>query len=242
MRAVVALGLFGCVALTLMPLGCASSMENTPFRQVASGAGAPLPQTTAARLQECVETYGDQLSSSYSKVHYRVRVDPGGRIVDVATSEVAEDAPDFAACTRIVLRDMTVSERMLSFRHSGSLGSTNGQTPAARGLMGDVTVLGAEVALQELLVGVAGTTVVFAVIVVLAVSGVKDIVEAVDEDQENRRRCNEKRTECLQTYRSGKDGPTRGASRCQACYNTCVGLKGEWPSHVYLDRKFVSCK
>jgi hypothetical protein len=157
-RVFAALGLFGCVTLTLMSAGCASSTENVPFR----------PAT----------------------------------------------------------------------------GSTNGQTPDARGLMGTTTVfgLGAEVTLEELLVGVAGTTVVFTVAIVVAASGVKDIVEAIDEDQENRRRCNEKRNECLDTYRSGRGGPTWNHSRCQACYGACIGLKGEWPSHVYLDRKFVSCK
>lgn len=137
MRALTGLGLFACATVTLMPLGCASSI---PFRQNASGKNGPVPEMTAARLQECVETYGDELSSSYSKVHYRVRVIAGGRIVDVATNDISADAPEFAACTRIVLRDMRVSDRLYSFRHSPTTGSTNGQTPAARGLMGDVTV------------------------------------------------------------------------------------------------------
>jgi hypothetical protein len=242
MRAFAALGLFGCVTLTLMPLGCASSLDNAPFHQVASGNDPPMPETTSARLQECVETYRDQLPADYARVHYRVQVDKRGRIVDIETNDIPEDAPDFAACTRVVLRDMKVSDGMFTYRHSPSTGSTGGQTPAARGLMGTTTVLGAEIALEELLVGAAGTTVVFAVVLVVVASGVKDVVEAIDEEQENRRRCDEKLTECLDTYRSSRPGPLWKHSRCIGCRDVCMRLGGEWPSRIELGGRFVSCK
>ena len=230
------------LALALMPLGCASSIEAPESGHVVTGDELRVPRTTAVRLQECLETYQDEISSSYSAIRYRVNVDKHGRVVDVATNDIPKSAPDFAACTRVSLRDMNVPDRALRRGPGQSVGSTNNQTPAARGAMGDVLVSGAEVVLEELAVTAGGITMLFTISIVLAVSGVSDIVEAIDEDLENKRYCDEMRTQCLHTYRSNEFGPKHGHSRCQACYNECRGAGGVWPSIVWLGGRPRSCK
>lgn len=225
-----------------LPLGCAGSIEPAQPRQTASNGKRSLPPITEARLQECVETYHHQLSSIYQEVHYRVKVDGEGRIVDVETSEALVDGQDFAACVRVVLREMAVPNWVFALRKEYTHASTKAQTSAARGAIGDVTVMGVEVVLEELLAVVGGTTVLFAVVIVLAEGGVANAVEAIEETTANRRRCDDKRTACLDTYRASRPGPTYGSSRCEACHNLCIALEGEWPSHVTLGGRQLSCK
>ena len=66
------------------------------------------------------------------------------------------DAPDFAACTRVVLRDMKVPDGVLHLRPEQSIGSANAQTAAARGSMGSVTVMGAYEKVQSVLGDLSG--------------------------------------------------------------------------------------
>jgi hypothetical protein len=230
------------LTLAFVPFGCASSIEAPRLYQVATRDESLVPSITAERLQACLETYQDQFSSGNIRVRYRVSVDKQGRVLSVETNDIPKSAPDFASCTRVSLREMTVPDQALRHRPGQSVGSTNGQTQAARGAMGDVLVVGAETELAELAVTAGGITVLLTIAIVLAVSGVTDIVDAIDEDQENKRRCNEMRTRCLHTYRSNQPGPLYGHSRCEKCRDVCVNSGGVWPSLVELGGKLRSCK
>jgi hypothetical protein len=93
-------------------------------------------------------------------------------------------------------------------------------------------VLGTEVALEELLIGAAGTTVVFGVLIVVAVSGVKDVVEAIDDWKEIEKECDRQRTECLMSHVADEDGGLHKHSRCHLCREACMKNGGVWPSRV----------
>lgn len=229
----------GATILSLLPLGCASSSGEMP-RRMASGKHEPrVPEITAARLQECVESHHHELSTAVYVVHYHVQVDKRGRVLDVSTKDIPASARDFATCTRIVLRDMTLSQQVISEQW---LSRTNDRAGMDRNALGTVTVMGAEVALEEILAGASGVNVLFAISIGLAMSGVKDIADAYDDYKEARRRCNEKRNECLETPIASKEGPKWKHSLCDGCFNVCMQNEGDWPSRIRLGNRWFTCK
>jgi hypothetical protein len=171
-------------------------------------------------MRECVEEFGSELPGSGYAFHYEVKVDEKGRVVDVTT-----DVPhaDLAGCTRIALRAMPVPEEV--FRKlglSGPVARTNEPTGPARGLVGNVVLLGAAIALAEVVIEAGGVTVIAEVAILIVAAGIDAAKRDKTDDDHEKERCKKVKQACI-VYCSDTTLPTRdhGAS-FQRCKNECL--------------------
>ena len=224
LRMFVASAVCGFATLAVLPFGCAGSVDRPPLHRPSNALA--LPNITAERLQECVDRYQEQLTASDYKVRILISNDAHGRTLDMTPTAIAEQAPDFAACTRVALRDMQIPEAVYGLRTRASEESSTGQTSAERNRLGTVTTAGAEIALEELIAAAGGTTVVFVVaIVVVAASGVADIADALTE----RERCRKVLDICIEkcTEEAIPSGSWSG-DRFFKCRRRCLEAENCW--------------
>ena len=241
LRMFVASAVCGFATLAVLPFGCAGSVEQARVHRPAGELA--VPNITAERLRECVDRYQEQLTASDYKVRILISNDEHGRTLDMTPTAIAEQAPDFAACTRVALRDMQIPEAVYGLRTRASEESSTGQTSAERNRLGTVTTAGAEIALEELIAAAGGTTVVFVVaIVVVAASGVADIADGIDEWQEFKAQCHQHYLACLASPLADKFGSVHNATRCDWCREACVRGGGVWPPREPAARGYRTCK
>jgi hypothetical protein len=201
--------------------------------------GSHIPAITAERLQACMSEYGEQLDGQSYRVPATVKVNQDGRVVKVALDGMPLAAPDLAACARVALRDMAVPDSVLRLRPDEPPISQQ-QSKPARGMMGNILVLGGAIALGEIVAKAFGATLIFAVAVELVHEGIE---AGRRTPKDPKKICNEKRTECLMTdLGSIKHEDVWQVSRCHPCRDQCVGKNGEWPSKIEMGNKFVSCE
>jgi hypothetical protein len=143
-RSLGAFGFFACVTMAFVPFGCASKIEYPPLKQAPISVGPHAPNETIARLRECVEEYGGELGGRGFEFRYGVKVDEKGRAGDVKSDGFHAD---FDGCTRTALRAMEVPSELLLTWMSQPLARGDGQTNAARGLAGNLVILGVTIAL-----------------------------------------------------------------------------------------------
>lgn len=175
-------------------LGC--RIEHSPLREPSAN-GVRLPAITAERLQACVNDYADEIASGSYEFRPTVQVDENtGGVVGVEARDIPLTAPNLAACTRTVLREMAVPAWVLNLRLSRSLASTNGQPLPPRDTLGTVFVFGVAIAFGEIVVQAGGVTVLFAVAVQLVHAAVKKLDDVFDEESE-RERCRKVLEMCI---------------------------------------------
>lgn len=106
-----------CVATGFALHGCTNRLGPVYATQTAGGPDNPnLSDNTIEHTKECMETYGRQLETGRTLLESKVDLNESGDIVNVTISGIPETAPDFGACVRNVLRDITVPGQ--SFREA----------------------------------------------------------------------------------------------------------------------------
>jgi hypothetical protein len=206
----------------LSPLGCASNVEVVPIRQGAEDNTPGVPEITVERLHGCAADYGDQLAAGGYAFQYKIVINKNGQKLNVASEGIPASAPDFAACTRSVLRDMAIPSSVLNLRPDPRVSSTSGRTKPVGGELASVTVVETVIDLGRLVVRAGGTTILLAISIELAASGVRDIAEALDEHE----RCKTVKQECI-AYCSDTTLPTRDFGwKFQKCKNDCLARHG----------------
>jgi hypothetical protein len=241
MRRIAVMVLAGCLALAFLPLGCASSIGTASlrYRKQHQNDDRRLPDMTIERLQECVETYGEQLGPldpplSHAKGH--VQVTPEGEVVDIQLTGIPDSAPDFAACVRITLRDMTVPASVLSLRQKETPGEANEQTVLRGNEVGNPMVLvelGA--ALAEFVAQHKGRIVLYTVTIeVLGAAAVVATQEMLKKKNNWRKKCTDGYVNCIMSPTGWGRGNTWNESRCGTCRNVCDANNGSWPPDIEM--------
>lgn len=171
-----------------MPLGC-GGIEQAPPPAHASTDGPRIPRITEDRLRACVSDYAEQLEERPHGINAKVQVDEAGRTQNVILEGIPDTAPDFAACTRVALRDMAVPSSVLRLRPGNVVGSTNGKTVSVRNELGNVVVVGVFLLLGELAVEYGGYTILFAISVELVHEAARALSRLSDECRQVKEVC-----------------------------------------------------
>jgi hypothetical protein len=157
MRSLAAYAFLACVTMAIVSLGCAGDIAYPQLKRPPSSEGPHAPNETINRLRECVEEYGGDLGGRRFEFHYDVKVGEEGRPVSVKSDGFHAD---FDGCTRAALRAMEVPpEILLMWGMSQPLARGDGQTNAARGLHGNLVIVGVLVALAPIIIEAAGITI-----------------------------------------------------------------------------------
>lgn len=164
-------GVLGVVGLAL--LGCGEVTVQQPHPTT----GHPeFPKMTEERFEECAKLYGNQLGPGLWAFRPVLQVNQQGNVVDVNAGEVPNSAPDFAACTRIALRDMAIPSSVFNLRQTQSTASTNEPTKEQRSLVGNpvVVIVVVEIVYTEVIIEAGVGAILFATTLQL----VDDVAEA----------------------------------------------------------------
>lgn len=238
-----AIGILAGMISSFSPLGCASSIETAPlrYRDRHQNNGHLLPAITVERLQACLEEYGGQLDDDSLRVEATVQVDQAGQTRNVGVTGIPENAPDFAACARIALREMTVPA--LPLRAGSTIGAANmeasatGNEIAHPGVLVEVAILlgefmaqhGAKAVLYAVTIEVVGT---------VAVVATQEMITRTRW----RKRCTDGYVNCIASPAGRARGNNWNERRCGTCRNVCDKNKGSWPSHIEMfPEGTVSC-
>lgn len=177
-RSLAAFWFFACVTMAFVPFGCAGNIEYPPLKQAPIVEGPHAPNRTVARLRACVEEYGGDLGGRGFEFKYTVKVDEEGRAVDVKSDGFNAD---FDGCTRAALRTMELPPELLQTWISEPLARQDGQTNAARGLVGNLVIVGLTIALAPIIIETAGVTIVFMIAVAIGA----EVIEAIRKYRPN---------------------------------------------------------
>ncbi len=222
-----------CVTMGFIPFGCASNIEYPPLKQAPIREGPHAPNKTIARLRECVEEHGGDLGGRGFEFHYDVKVDEEGRVASVK-SDVFH--ADFNGCTRAALRAMEVPPELLLTWMSQPLARGDGQTNKARGLVGNLVIVGVSVALAPIIIKAGGVTILFMITVAIA----EDVVEAIRRRRTKKDECTDGYVECMDSRVGDEMGNNWNTSRCETCRERCR-REGSWPSQVIIWDQWVPC-
>jgi hypothetical protein len=183
---------------------------------------------TVERLQECVREYGGQLAPGRYSFRPNVQVDRDGIGREVSTDDIPRAAPDLAACTRVVLREMALPESIFQAPSSGDAAATRN-----RAYMGSpaVVVVVVVVGLSELVLEAGAYSILFAVTVELVSEAGKDIAEAARRRKTKKDECTDHYEACMETAVSGEFGNHWTQTRCGICHELCTRNKA-WPTEV----------
>jgi len=163
---------FACVMMAFLPFGCGGAIEYPPLKQVSFIEARHAPNKTIARLRECVEEYGGRLRGGGFEFNYTVDVDEWGGAASVK-SDVFH--ADFDGCTRAALRAIQFDPEVLLTWISDPFAQGEGQTNAARALVGNLVVAGVRIVLAPILIEAAGVTIVLVVAIVIT----EEVIEAI---------------------------------------------------------------
>ena len=224
-----ALGLFAAVQMACVP---------DPVTPPTVSEGSHIPAITVERVQGCMTEYCGQFDGYSHRVHATVKVDEDGRVLDVALDGMPQTAPDLGACARVTLREMAVPESVLRMRPDEPPISQQ-QSGPARGMMGNVLVLGGAIALGELVAKAFGVSLILSVAIVVG----WDVARKRPRPKlPYERTCNEHLTECLMSnIQDFWNEDLSGSSRCIPCAKVCQ-RDGNWPMRIELGDKFLSCE
>jgi len=139
--------------MAFLPFGCGGAIEYPPLKQVSFIEARHAPNKTIARLRECVDEYGGRLRGGGFEFNYTVDVDEWGGAASVK-SDVFH--ADFDGCTRAALRAIQFDPEVLLTWISDTFAQGEGQTNAARGLVGNLVVAGVRIVLAPILIEAAG--------------------------------------------------------------------------------------
>jgi len=235
-RNLVALGFFGCATMALMPLGCGSRIESPALKDWAPSEGPHAPNTIIVRLRECVEEYGPDLPGLNFRFNYKVQIDENGRALHVK-SDVFH--ADLDGCTKMALRAMQISPEVLAPWLSQPIAQGNGQTKGARGVVGNVIILGMAIALGDIIINAGGITVIIAISLAMA----EDVVEAIRRrprpEPDEEKSCTQHLSDCLMSDVASKKGSVWKHTLCRSCFERC--RDGEWPASINLAGRTESC-
>jgi Novel toxin 16 len=117
LRNVITCSFWGFVVMGCGLHGCTNRLGPVYATQTAGGPDNPnLADNMIEHTKECMETYGWQLATGRTLLESKVDLNESGDNVNVTIMGIPETAPDFGACIRNVLRDITVPEQ--SFREA----------------------------------------------------------------------------------------------------------------------------
>ena len=209
----------------IMGLGCGSGLGEVTVQE-SSSAHPHLPTITAERLQQCFSIYGGQLQPGRHYFNPVVEVNRDGMSRRVETPDMPDTAPDFAACTRIALSDMSIPDGILSLRRTQAT-ATNEVTPEQRSYMGNPAVaVVVVVGLSEIVLEAGAYTVLFGVTVKVLEKAAEDV-----EEEGWKAACIAKYAACIAAVGTFKRGNHLGISRCASCLEACKEEQS-WPSDI----------
>ena len=228
-KQIAAWGFLGCTLLGVVPVGCGSSLESAPMRYRAAHDGPRLPDITVERLQHCFEEYGHEFEDSSIRVDTKIQVDSEGRKLGMDTTGLPDRAPDFSACTRSALQDMTIPAWPL--RAEPTAHATNGPAkPMGNEMANPVVVVEVLVELGEFVAENEGRAALYAVTLevlsTVAVAATKEYLRR----RRNKDACREHLTNCLMTSTNDERGNHWNERRCRACFLRCKD--GVWPASI----------
>jgi hypothetical protein len=240
---VVGFGL-GSTTFGLILPGCGGGLGEVVVQELSS-TKTHFPTITAERLQECFAIHGGQLPPGRYNFNPIVELNRDGVKQSVKTPDMPDTAPDFAACTRIALGDMSIPDGVLPLRRTETT-ATNEVTPAQRLYLGNPAVaVIVVVGLSEIVLEAGAYTVLFAVTVKVVEKAKDDVLEALkrtpitdDNDDED---CTARYDQCIDRGGGGQRGNHWHESRCGTCRAVCQKEKS-WPAFVPLFGKgLVPC-
>jgi hypothetical protein len=235
-RTFASVALTGWLTLGLVPPGCGGGLGQVTARQDPSEDRPAVPDMTVERLQECVREYGGQLEPGRYSFSPNVQVSRGGFVQEVSTYDIPQSAPDLAACTRVVLREMALPDAILQAPPSGDAAATT-----SRAYMGSpAVVVIVVVGLSELVLEAGAYTILFAVTVELVNEAGKDIAEAARRRRTKKDECTDAYVACMDSKVGDELGNTWNESRCGTCRNWC-DKNNSWPSQVMMWDGWVPC-
>ncbi|TKD08341.1 hypothetical protein [Polyangium fumosum] len=229
-RPLLALGLLGGLALSLLPLGCSSARI---YRPPAPDDRPHVPEATAERLRACVDELRGTIEPGYYSLDASIKVDQEGRVVEVETT--GQPNPDVGGCMRIALRGMTLPEEVLARGLLRGSAAANGQGMPERGPIGEVVTV-------VVVVTVVFTEVIieaFAIAVGVTVTATVAVGAAEAFAKRRKRSCSDHLGICLERHPKNGPGEHHGGSLCHACWKKCSN--GNWPEKVRLDERWESC-
>ncbi|MDC0741097.1 hypothetical protein [Polyangium mundeleinium] len=224
---------FACVTMSAVPFGCASNIESPPLKQTPTSEGPHAPNKTIARLRDCVEEYGGDLGGEAFEFHYDVKVDEEGQVASVKSDVLHAN---FSGCTRAALRAMEVPPELFLTWMSQPLARADRQENAARGLAGNLVIVGVTIALAPIIIKATGVTIVFMIGIAIA----EDVVEAVRRRKSKKDECRDGYVECMDSRVGDELGNNWNTSRCETCREICQ-RHNSWPSHVLIWDEWVPC-
>jgi len=235
LRALLSLGLIGCMTLSLVPLGC----HPVKLKHSPAPSGSPhIPEATAARLRECVEELEGEISHGYYDVDAQIKIDEDGRVVDVETKGTPN--PGVGICMRMALRDMRLPEGFFEAGLLRTSSAANGQAMPDRGQIGEVVII--------TVVTIVFTEVIIETFAIAIGVTVTATVAAGVADAAARKKKRKKEPTCVDHYEGCMDdagiadrlGNHWKSSLCNACRLKCKN--NQWPDSVPLGSRIESCK
>ncbi|WP_136969888.1 hypothetical protein [Polyangium sorediatum] len=222
-----------CVTMSVVPFGCASNIESPPLKQPPIHEGPHAPNKTITRLRACVEEYGGDLGGEAFEFHYDVKVDEEGRVASVKSDVLHAN---FSGCTRAALRAMEVPPELFRTWMFQPLARGDRQNNAARGLAGNLVIVGVTIALAPIIIKATGVTIVFMIGIAIA----EDVVEAVRRRKSKKDKCTDGYVECMDSKVGDELGNNWNTSRCENCFRICQDEKS-WPPRVRMWEDWVPC-
>ena len=183
------------LGLGTLPLGCASTEEYVQVREPTPD--NPLPESTRARLQECADTWADELQPGEYSVRFDLKMTAEGHIRDVQRIGSKFDVRDMEICMIQALQAISVP-RFIVEKAQSELDSKT--TPGKmRGFIADTTMMtAAEAAELELLITRLGPFFIRAgaagLVIFISVVLVAEAIKYVDSE---RSRCKQVKDECI---------------------------------------------
>ncbi|MDI1480269.1 hypothetical protein [Polyangium sp. y55x31] len=186
--------------------------------------GRTVPAATVSELEACAEHGAGRLKGTHYAIVFDVDVAESGEVREAKMRESELDDREIEACMEHALSGMSLPGVVTPLRSSAS--ESMMVSPHARGLMGNVVVLGGAVSLVPVLIVAAGDTIV----VVVTVHAVQETAEAIHRRPRSvEKKCRALLDECLEDRRQPDWNKDFGEfKQCGECFGYCINHEGEW--------------
>ncbi|MDC0747283.1 hypothetical protein [Polyangium mundeleinium] len=219
-----ALGLLGCLTLSLLPLGCSSAKI---YRPSVPDDRPRVPEATAERLRACVDELKSTIEPGYYTLDASVKVDQEGRVVEVETT--GQPNADVGGCIRIALRGMTLPEDVLARSLFRSSTSANRQVMPERGPIGEVvTVVVVTIVFTEVIIEAFAIAVGVTVTATVAAGAAEAFAKRRKQKEPT---CTDRYEACVDKGKDREMGNHWNETLCGTCLLLC-NRYNQWPNHL----------
>jgi len=223
-RVLSSMGLALGLSFAMMPLACGGP-EGYARPTHAASEGLTAPPATVERLTACAAHGQGRLTDSHYAIVFDVDVTEGGRVREARVKDSLLGDRGIESCMVSALEEMSVSRSVVDAMVSQAR-SSSGVSPASRGAMGNVFVLGGGITLTPVVIAL-GVTIIVAIS--LHVGG--EVVEAIKKrPRKVEQKCQPLLDECLDNPEQPEWNRRMFGERkqCEACFFHCL-RHNEWP-------------